>query len=354
MRSKRSTSYFEFWPTWVMYLPVVVQWLLLSVRHGSLTLPLIANPRLPLAGMVGGSKDLLMSQSTGACRAAILPWVLHVVDDTPALQQAQRAIDTALTQGIAVPFVCKPDMGCRGSGVKLIRTADHLAGAIASYPPGTALVCQKLASFEPEVGIFYVRHPQEHSGSIPSLTFKHTPHVTGDGVSTVQALVQRDPRACQLEHLYASRNRDDWQRVLAPGEVHRLLFSASHCRGAVFQDARAHITPALTGAVDALMAGLPEFHYGRLDVKFRDIASLERGEHLEIIEINGASAESIHIWDKDATLTAAIKALLWQYRTLFQIGAVQRRRGVRTPGLRALLRHWQMERRLARYYPETD
>ncbi|MEY3667793.1 MAG: hypothetical protein RL572_1333 [Pseudomonadota bacterium] len=352
--SERSTSYFEFWPTWLMYLPVGLQWLLLSVRHGSLTLPLIANPRIPLAGMVGGSKDLLFSQATGACRAAILPWFLHTVSADSAEQQAEDAIASARAQGIELPFVCKPDMGCRGSGVKLIRDAAQLTQTIASYPPGAGLICQQLAQYEPEVGIFYVRHPDTVAGWIPSLTFKHTPAVTGDGESTVADLVLRDARAGALIHLYAARNRDDWHRVLAPGEVHRLLFSASHCRGAVFTDARAHVTPALTNAVNRLMAGLPDFHYGRLDVKFRDIASLERGEHLEIVEINGASAESIHIWDKDATLGAAIKALLWQYRTLFQLGAVQRRRGVRTPGLGALLRHWQMERRLARYYPETD
>ncbi len=352
--SERSTSYFEFWPTWLMYLPVGLQWLLLSVRHGSLTLPLIANPRIPLAGMVGGSKHLLMSQASGTCRQAILPWILHTVSaDTPE-QQAEHAIAAARAHGIDLPFVCKPDMGCRGSGVKLIRNAEQLSQTIASYPPGTGLICQQLAQYEPEVGIFYVRHPDEVTGWIPSLTFKHTPAVTGDGVSTVEALVQRDPRAGALEHLYKSRNREHWQRVLAPGEVHRLLFSASHCRGAVFTDARAHVTPALTAAVNRLMAGLPDFHYGRLDVKFRDIASLERGEHLEIVEINGASAESIHIWDKNATLGAAIKALLWQYRTLFTLGAAQRQRGTRPPGLAALLRHWQMERRLARHYPETD
>ena len=47
---------------------------------------------------------------------------------------------------------------------------------------------------------------------------------------------------------------------------------------------------------------------------------------LEIIEINGASAESIHIWDKRASFIDAIKTLMWQYTSLFKIGAHQRRR----------------------------
>jgi len=350
----KSTSYFEFWPTWIIYFPVAVQWLYLSLRYRSLTLPLIANPTIPLAGMVGGSKHLLMSQSLGACRQAMLPWILHTVDQTSVPAQARNILDKLAGIDIALPFVCKPDMGCRGAGVKLIRDLAQLESTLAAYPVGAGLICQKLSSWEPEVGIFFVRHPAMEAGTVASLTIKHTPHVVGDGSKTLKELVTRDERAGKLLHLYASRNQADWNRVLKNGEQHRLLFSASHCRGAVFEDACKLITPALNSAINAIMLDLPEFYYGRLDVKFRDIASLQQGQHLEIVEINGASSESIQIWDRHARLGDAIRTLMWQYRTLFQIGDYQRRQGHRTPGITALIRHWLMERRLTRQYPETD
>lgn len=337
-----------------MYLPVVLQWLWLSVRYRSLTLPLIANPTIPLAGMVGGSKDLLMSQATGACKDAMLPWVLHTVSGEPIAAQSAALMVGVAERGITLPFVCKPDMGCRGAGVKLIRNAEQLTQTLGAYPVGAALVCQRLASFEPEVGIFFVRHPQHATGQIVSLTIKHTPFVTGDGRSTLRELVEQDPRAGQLLHLYAARNELDWESVLPEHSVHRLLFCASHCRGAVFEDARGLVTSQLTDAINRIMAGLPDFYYGRLDVKFKDLETLQAGESLEIVEINGASSESIHIWDKDARLRDAIKTLLWQYRTLFQIGAYLRQQGHTTPGIRSLLSHWLLERRLTRFYPETD
>jgi len=337
-----------------MYFPVVLQWLWLSLRYRSLTLPLIANPTIPLAGMVGSSKDMLMSQATGVCKDAMLPWVLHTVNDKTVVEQSAALIESAAQQGIILPFVCKPDMGCRGAGVKLIREAGQLAQALSAYPIGAALVCQKLASYEPEVGIFFVRHPQQTSGEIVSLTIKHTPSVIGDGHSTLRELVEQDPRAGQLLHLYAARNENDWERVIPEHDVHRLLFSASHCRGAVFEDARALITDELSMAINRIMADLPEFYYGRLDVKFKDIASLQEGLSLEIVEINGASSESIQIWDKNARLRDAIRTLLWQYRTLFQIGAYLRQQGHTTPGIKSLLSHWLLERRLTRFYPETD
>lgn len=337
-----------------MYFPVLVQWLWLSVRYRSLTLPLIANPTIPLAGMVGGSKDQLMSQATGACQEAMLPWVLHTRSDIALAAQSAALIASAAEHGIAFPFVCKPDMGCRGAGVKLIHDAEQLTRALGAYPIGAALLCQRLASYEPEVGIFFVRHPREATGEIVSLTIKHTPSVIGDGRSTLRELVEQDPRAGQLLHLYAARNESDWERVLPEHKVHRLLFCASHCRGAVFEDARSLISAALSEAINSIMAGLPEFYYGRLDVKFKDLEALQAGRSLEIVEINGASSESIHIWDKDARLRDAIRTLLWQYRTLFRIGAYLRERGHTTPGIKSLLSHWLLERRLTRSYPETD
>jgi hypothetical protein len=351
---QRATSYFEFWPTWFMYLPVALQWLGLSVKHRSLTLPLLANPRIALAGMVGASKHELMSQAHGRCAAAILPWVHVLVTEEDSAFQSRKCIDSAGKRGIALPFVCKPDMGCRGSGVKLIHTLEQLAEVIAQYPVGSALICQKLASFEPEVGIFYVRSPDCEIGEVVSLTIKQTPSVIGDGVHTLEQLVAQDDRAKNLLSLYRDRNAADWSRVLAEGERHRLLFSASHCRGAVFSDAREHITPELVSAVNEIMADLPEFYYGRMDVKFSDLDNLKCGKNLQIIEINGASSESIHIWDKNARLVDAIKTLLWQYRTLFHLGAHQRNTGLNPPGLKVLIKSWLRERELTRHYPATD
>ena len=62
-------------------------------------------------------------------------------------------------------------------------------------------------------------------------------------------------------------------------------------------------------------------HYGRLDVKFRGLDSLRAGSDFEIIEINVANSVSIHIWDRNASLREAARALLQQYLTLFKLGA---------------------------------
>ncbi len=353
-KNQKATSFFEFWPTWLMYLPVVVQWLGLAIRHRSLTLPFIANPKLTLSGMVGVPKSELMQQADSNSARSILPWVLHTVDDSDSQTQAAQWVARLPAQDIDFPFVCKPDIGCRGSGVKLVQNIEQLVECIESYPQGSGLLAQKLSNWEPEVGIFFVRMPGQSEGRIVSLTQKHTPHVIGDGSSTLGELVGQDHRAKDLTRLYYQRHQSKWDQVLDKGEDYRLVFSASHCRGAVFSDVRTQVTPELTQRINEIMAGIPEFYYGRLDVKYSTMARLKAGLDLEIVEINGASAESIHIWDRNATLKDAVTTLLWQYRTLFNIGAQNRRLGYRTPGIKLFYQHWRKEVALAKHYPLTD
>ena len=351
---KQSLSFFEFWPGWVMYIPVATQWIILSLRYRSLTLPFLANPDLTLSGMTGVGKSELMIQATGRCKATILPWIVSEIDSEDPQTQADKWIANAAENGITLPFVCKPDIGCRGFGVKLIKNAQELANNIKAYPKGTAMVCQKLASWEPEVGIFYVKDPVSGQGNVVSMTAKFLPRVTGDGKSTLGELIENDDRAGQLRHQYYERHKKAWDTVPANGQKVQLVFSASHSKGSIFRDACKYITPELNQAVAAIMDDLPNFYYGRLDVKYADLESLQKGETLEIVEINAASSESTHIWDRNTSFGTAIKTLMWQYRTLFNLGAFHRKNGRKTPGLKKFLHHWRIEKNLSQYYPYTD
>lgn len=202
--------------------------------------------------------------------------------------------------------------------------------------------------------MFYVRHPDAASGNITSLTLRYTPYVVGDGTKTLAQRVADDIRAGTLQHLYEKRHAANWQRVIPAGTPYRLVFSASHCRGAVFRDGEHLIDARMTQALDRIFADIPGFYYGGLDIKFRDVESLCQGCDFQIIEINGASSESVHIWDRDTILRKALLVLLKQYRTLFELGAANRRRGHRSPGLLALIRAWRLEANLVKNYPIND
>ncbi|MCY4357979.1 MAG: D-alanine--D-alanine ligase [Gammaproteobacteria bacterium] len=350
----RITSFFEFWPLWLMYVPVAVWWLLLSVRYRSLTLPLIASPAVPLSGMVGVEKSAILKLAGDKARHWILPWMIYRVTADERQLQAETVTRELRQAGLSLPIVGKPDIGCRGAGVKLLQNQKELQFYLETFPQGGLIQFQQLSRFEAEAGVFYVRYPGSDCGEVTSLTLKYTPYVVGDGSSTLAELIKADPRAGKLQHLYVDRHWQDWERVISKGQPFRLVFSASHCRGAVFRDGSEHIKPGLVKALDRIFDDIPNYYYGRLDIKFQNLDRLSTGRDFEIIEINGASSESINIWDRHTSLGRAIKTLLQQYSTLFKLGDANRRLGHSTPGLMALIRAWRFESQLVKRYPKND
>jgi hypothetical protein len=352
---ERLFSCFEFWPSWLFYAPVVLHWIWLALRHRSLTLPTVANPLMELGGLCGDSKLHSFAQFGPIARRWLAPAVgLTREAGEPLEAVCDRAEALMRAPGIAFPVVGKPDVGCRGTGVQLITGRAKLESYIDAFPSGERLVLQRLVPYEGEAGVFYVRQPGRGDGRIVSLTLKHFPAVVGDGSSTLAELIDRDPRAGRIPHLYQARHAERLGQVPEPGEAVRLVFAGNHCRGAVFQDGTALVTPELTARIGEIAADIPEFHFGRFDLRFASLRSLLDGDGFTIIEVNGAGSEMTHIWDKDVTLADAYGALATQLHLAFSIGAVNRARGFRPTPPVALLRAWLHERRLARSCPMTE
>ena len=220
-------SFFEFWPMWAFYPPVVVYVLWLMLRYRGLLLPTVANPSFPGGGFVGESKAEILKLAVRHAPEWVAPFI---VIDRPAAAGAPsldvevtQALGALATAGLALPVVAKPDLGCRGAGVQLVRDADKLRNYLAAFPRGARLLLQSLVPFEGEAGIFYCRRPGQDKGRIISITLKYFPHVYGDGHRTLRQLILADPRAGRLPHLYLKRHADRLDDVPALGEAVRLL-----------------------------------------------------------------------------------------------------------------------------------
>ena len=345
-------SRFEFWPAPLFYLPMLAVVAGLAIRHRGLRLPLLANPGLPAGGLVGESKSAVFAAIEGPERATLAPFVTLRRNGSAISQLAEAEVEM-WAGGLDYPVVAKPDIGCRGAGVRPVRNSDELTAYLAEFPVGETLILQRLVAAKGEVGIFYVRAPDADRGEILSLTLKYFPQVTGDGQSTIESLVRADPRAGQVPHLYLPRLADRLDEVPASGERVPLVFAGNHCRGAIFRDGTAYVTRALIDRMDRIVDCIPGFHFGRFDVRFSDFEAFRRGEDLTIVEYNGAGAEATHIWDSRMTLRGAWASLARQYALLFAIGAANRERGHRPEGWRALIARWRAEKRATKRYPST-
>lgn len=349
-----AVSHFEFWPGWAFYAPIWVWAAILAVRHRSIRLPLIANPGFQASGLVGEEKSRIFTQLRGPHSRAIPKW--FAVQRTDNKVDAQIvAIDAALGRhGLKFPLVAKPDIGCRGAGVRPIADRAALGRYLSSFPVGETFIVQKMVDVEGEAGVFYVREPGARRGQIISLTLKYFPHVVGDGKHTLRELILADPRAGRISNLYLHRFADCLDDVLPVGHAKRLVFSGSHSKGAIFKNGNAWITEAMRERFDAIADGIEGFHFGRFDIRFADFEAFRAGRDFSIIEINGAGAESTHIWDSSTGLFQAWSALLLQFRLLFHIGAINRKRGFKPDGWRMFVRRWLRERRLRDLYPSTE
>jgi hypothetical protein len=350
-------SFFEFWPIWAFYPPIMLYAVWLMLRYRGTLLPTVANPSFPGGGFFGESKAEILALAMKHVPEWVAPY-MHV--DRPEVPghdiaaERDAALAGLAAAGIALPVVAKPDLGCRGAGVKLVRSAADLQAYLKAFPPGARLLLQRLVPFEGEAGIFYCRRPGQAQGRIVSITLKYFPYVTGDGLRTLRQLILDDPRAGKLSHLYLKRHVARLDNVPAAGESIRLAFAGSHSRGAIFRNGTHLVTPDMEARFDAIAKRLPEFHFGRFDVRFEDFAEVQRGRGFTIVEVNGAGAESTHIWDRRTGLLEAWRDLMRQYRWLFEIGHANRARGFKPMRLGDFMRGYRREKLLTPLYPATD
>ncbi len=322
----------EFWPVWLMYLPIVPGWLRLAMKHRSLTVWTLADPGIPLGGLVGESKSFILGEIAGAF---VIDFALIEPDEDPAARTARtRAI--AEERGWTYPIVLKPDAGQRGAAVRRIATDD---GATTYYEetPGPVLA-QPLCSYEEEAGVFYVRHPDEPRGRIFSITSKRFPSVVGDGKSTLFELIWTHPRYRMQAKRFLQRHPEAPWTEPADGERVSLAFAGNHCQGVAFQDGAHLMTEDLLDAIEGVAKRMDGFHFGRFDLRYRNDEALKAGRDFTILELNGVTSESTNIYDSSFTLMRAWRTLREQWRLAFEIGAAHRARGLTPPTKREVVR----------------
>jgi hypothetical protein len=310
-------THWEYWPFFPVYFPVILQWIVHSIRAGSIFFFNASNPTIKNGGFMSESKmeiyDLIPPQ--------YYPKTELVKENTSVAD----VIQTLEKSDIKLPLIAKPDIGLRGSAVKKINTIDELLQyhGKAKFD----FLIQDLIPYENEFGIFYVRYPHEKKGKITGIVGKEFLIVQGDGQSTIEALVKQNPRfELQLNALRREYGKQ-LAEVLAKGEKKNLVPYGNHARGAKFIDETHRITQKLTDIVDAICQQVPGFYFGRLDVMFDTFEALERGENFQLVELNGAASEPTHIYDPKHSLFFAWKELLRHNRYMFEISVANHKNG---------------------------
>lgn len=351
------TTFFEFWPIWVFYFPVLFYIVYLAIRFRGLRVTLASNPCMYASWLVRESKEQIYAIFPPDVAAR---WVGRVAISPPitprqsAEDRLERAREMLAERGIGFPLVAKPDVGQRGLGVKRIGNEGDLLAYFRAFPREQSVVMQALITRPHEAGVLYARKPGEAHGRVVSLGLKAFPTVTGDGIHSLRQLILADNRCRKLAHVYFAKHLNTLDEIVPAGEAQQLNFAGNHAQGTIFINGNDEITPDMSAVFDGIAQSLGEFYYGRFDVKYDSLEQLKRGEAFTIIEVNGAAAEPIHMWDGRMSLRGAYQAVLWQHRHLYEVGAINVRRGFKTLTPWQVIRDYWYVIRLVRRYPGAD
>lgn len=310
-------THWEYWPFTIVYIPIYFLWAFYALRQRTIFFFNTCNPSMKNGGFIMDSKieiyDLIPQQ--------YYPKTSFINEKIPF----DEIITIKENSNISFPLIAKPDIGLRGSAVKKINTIQELE--MYHQKANFDYIIQDFIPYENEIGIFYVRFPNQKQGKITGIVAKEYVIIEGNGVSTQEQLIKQNPRyQMQLKSLRKEYG-NKLQEILAKGEKRNLVPYGNHIRGAKFINASDKISEELTKVIDDLCLQIDEFYFGRMDLMFNTWEELEQGRNFQIVELNGAASEPTHIYDPKNSIFFGWKELARHISYMYKISVQNKKRG---------------------------
>ena len=308
----------EYWPFSVVYVPVFIYWIWLSIKARSFFFFSASNPSIESGGMLGESKiDILNLISED-----FKPVTLFVKRST----EESCLGDKLRFAGLDFPVIAKPNAGERGWGVEKIADVDALGNYHKKSP--VDYLIQEYIGYPLELGVFYYRMPDQPGGTISSIVQKEFLSVTGNGNNILAELILANERAVLQWDLLKLKYESLLTKVLEENEKMTLVSIGNHCLGTKFLNANHLINEELTAVFDRISTGIQGFYFGRYDLRCKNPEDLYLGKNIKIMELNGAGAEPAHIYQPGFSILEGWKVLLHHWQVLYKISSFNHRKGV--------------------------
>ena len=301
---------------------VIFIWLWFSLRARDLFFFSNTNPLIRNGGVMGESKSQILQYLPDR----IYP-TTHLVD--LAKTDLSGVLDIMEELLLQFPIVLKPDIGERGF---LVQKIDHLEDLISflEKAPKTEFIIQDYADFPLEISVLYHRFPDQRKGKITSLTIKKELRVTGDGTSTLEALIESYPRARFQKSRLKKIFKDRWDEVVAQDEEVVLETIGNHCLGATFYNGNHLIDSKLEAVFDQVSHESNDLYYGRFDLKCHSIESIKDGGEFAVLEYNGVKGEPAHVYNPGYSFWKALGDYYYHWHIIYNLHKSQKKRGVKT------------------------
>lgn len=299
----------EYWSFNFIYFPVYFYWVWLSIKAKSFFFFNTSNPSIEYGGFAMESKkkiyDLLPKE--------IYPKTALLIANA-TLIDIENTIDKFQLQ---FPLVAKPDIGERGTAVKKLSCIKD----VLDYKENCRVnfLLQEWCSYPNEIGLFFCKYPNEKQGFISGIVRKEFLTIKGDGQKSVEDLLKENDRFFLQLKTIKKHKVVNLDTILNEGEEIELVPYGNHCRGTKFIDESKQIDKDLTEVINKICDKIPDFYFGRFDIRFNNYENLKQGKQFSVIEINGAGSEPTHIYDPNHTIFFAWKEIIKHLKILYSI-----------------------------------
>lgn len=302
----------------IVYIPIYFLWAFYALKSRTIFFFNASNPTIKNGGFIMESKK----QIYNLIPKQYYPKTGLIWAGMPFAEVQEKVKEL----GLQFPLIAKPDIGLRGSAVKKVHTEAELKAYNSKV--NFDYLIQDLIPFPNEIGVFYVRYPHEKTGRITGIVAKEFLIVTGDGQSTIEALIKKDPRHEMQLQVLQKEYGFELQTVLPLGALKNLVPYGNHIRGAKFLDYSHWISPQLTQVINEMCLQIPGFYFGRLDIMYNTFEELELGKNFAVVELNGAASEPTHIYDPKHSIFFAWKELMRHITFMYEISVANHKNGV--------------------------
>jgi hypothetical protein len=321
----------EYWPWELVYFPIMIYWLWLSVKAKSFFFFFGANPGIESGGLLLESKNdiLKLIPDNYKPKTIFCRYPVSSGDVTELMNE----------KNIHFPVIAKPDHGERGWMVEKIEGTGDLEKYINTIRIN--FLIQEYIDFPNEAGIFYYRFPGESQGHVSSVVIKELLKITGDGISTVRELVQKSKRAFLQLLALEQRIPEHMNYIPTEGEVVELVPIGNHSRGTKFLNGNHLINATMEVVFNRIALQINGFYYGRFDIRYKSAEDLYSGENIKILELNGAKSEPAHIYHPGYPICQAYHDLFYHWHTLYLIAEKNKKSGIPYPSFKEGISAWK-------------
>ena len=304
-------THWESWHYRTKYIPLAPVWLWYCLKARSFWFFTASNPTITFGGFEGEGKEEIYVQLP----KSIYPESI-LINPGMEFSSVEKLVDK---HQFSYPFVVKPDVGLMGFMFRKITSLKELK-RYHQYITRDYMV-QKLVDLTFEVSVFYYRHPATATGTISGFLLKEPPFVTGDGISTLWELIQKNIDLKYNLDAMETRHKSRLDMVLPKGEKFILSYASNRSQGGKLTNLHHEIDEKLLAVFDGISNHSGQLYYGRYDIKCASIDSLKNGTDFSILEYNGAGAGIQHIYGNGLSLWQAWATILRHWKMLYQISA---------------------------------